>query len=303
MVLIMRGRRTLFSLNGRGRAMFYEAGLVLEGGGMRGLYTAGILDFFMEKGIMFEDIYGVSAGACHLCSYLSNQPGRAFRVSTEYLKDKYYCSAYSLIKTGDLFNVDMCYDKIPNELDPFDYEAFSKCKGTGHVVVTDIVTGKPRYIRLREMRRDIVAVQASASLPLVSRTVKIGGREYLDGGMADSIPIKKSMHDGHDKNVIVLTRPLGYEKKPTSSMSLIKFIYRNYPGLVEDMKKRHIRYNRTLEYIEKLEAEGKVFVFRPESIIKIDRIEKDEKKLKVLYLQGYHDAAINYKLMKEYLES
>ena len=263
--------------------MFYEAGLVLEGGGMRGLYTAGILDFFMEKGIMFEDIYGVSAGACHLCSYLSNQPGRAFRVSTEYLKDKYYCSAYSLIKTGDLFNVDMCYDRIPNELDPFDYKAFDKCRGTGHVVVTDIVTGKPRYIRLKEMRRDIVAVQASASLPLVSRTVKIGGREYLDGGMADSIPIKKSIHDGHDKNVIVLTRPLGYEKKPTSSMGLIKFIYRNYPGLVDDMKKRHIRYNRALEYIEQLEADGKVFVFRPESIIKIDRIEKDVKKLKVLY--------------------
>ncbi|MBR6344482.1 MAG: patatin family protein, partial [Lachnospiraceae bacterium] len=208
-----------------------------------------------------------------------------------------------LIKTGDLFNVKMCYDTIPNELDPFDYDAFNRCEGKGHVVVTDVVTGRPRYIRLNEIRRDLVAVQASASLPIVSRTVKIGGREYLDGGMADSIPIRKSIHDGHDKNIIVLTRPLGYEKKPTSSMGLIKFIYRNYPGLVDDMKKRHIRYNRTLEYIEQLEADGKVFVFRPESIIKIDRIEKDVKKLKVLYLQGYHDAAINYKLMKEYLES
>ena len=136
----------------------------------------------------------------------------------------------------------------------------------------------------------------------MSRAVKIGGREYLDGGMADSIPIKKSIHDGHDKNVIILTRPYGYRKKPSSNMELIKMMYRKYPGLVEDMKYRHVRYNRALDYVEELEREGKAFVFRPEPLIKIDRIEKDPNKLKILYLQGYHDASINYKLMKEFLE-
>lgn len=282
--------------------MLYDAGLVLEGGGMRGLYTAGILDFFMEKGIWFDDAYGVSAGACNLCSYMSNQRGRAYRVNIDYLNDKNYCSFSSLIKTGDLFNVDMCYNKIPNELDPFDYDAFLKCPGKGHVVITDIVTGKPRYVRLKDLRKDLVAVQASASLPLVSRAVKIGGREYLDGGMADSIPIRKSIHDGHEKNVVILTRPYGYRKKPSSSIELIKMMYRKYPGLVHDMKYRHVRYNRALDYVEELEREGKVFVFRPEPLIKIDRIEKDPNKLKVLYLQGYHDASINYKLMKDFLE-
>lgn len=281
----------------------YSAGLVLEGGGMRGLYTAGILDFFLEKGILFEDCYGVSAGACHLCSYMSNQKGRAYRVSVNYLDDKNYCSAYSLITTGNLFNVEMCYDKIPNELDVFDHEAFANYPGTGHAVITDIDTGRPRYVTLKDMKKDIVAIQASASLPIVSKPVTINGREYLDGGVADSIPIKKSIRDGHEKNVIVLTRPVGYRKQPTSNIQIFKMMYKDHPGLVKAMETRHIRYNKTLEYIEELENEGKVFVFRPESLIKIDRIEKDEKKLKVLYLQGYHDAATSYEAMKKYLES
>ena len=191
----------------------YEAGLVLEGGGMRGLYTAGVLDFFIEKKLAFSSCYGVSAGACHLASYMSGQRGRAYRISVDYLDDKNYCSAYSLLKTGDLFNVDMCYNQIPNELDPFDYEAAEKYPGRGVVVVTDIKSGQAKYVELKNMRRDLVAIRASASLPLVSRNVEINGKMYLDGGMSDSIPIRKSLRDGNLKNIVVLTRPDGYRKK------------------------------------------------------------------------------------------
>ena len=203
-----------------------KAGLVLEGGGMRGLYTAGILDFFMEKGMVFENCYGVSAGACHLASYMSNQKGRAMHVSLDYLKDKRYCSAYSLVTTGDLFGVDMCYNKIPNELNVYDHDAFMKYRGKGYVVVTDIVTGRPEYIQLKDMHEDIQAIRASASLPMVSRNVEINGRKYLDGGMADSIPIKRPIKDGNEKNLVILTRPYGYRKKPTSNIRLLKMMYK-----------------------------------------------------------------------------
>lgn len=281
----------------------YKAGLVLEGGGMRGLYTAGVLDFFIEKKIAFSSCYGVSAGACHLVSYMSGQRGRAYRVSTDYLKDKNYCSAYSLIRTGDLFNVDMCYNQIPNELDPYDYEAAKKYPGRGVVVVTDIKTGQAKYVELGDMHKDIVAIRASASLPLVSRNVEINGRMYLDGGMSDSIPIRKSLRDGNLKNIVILTRPDGYRKKPTSNMSLIKAKYKDYPGVVRDMENRHIVYNKTLDFVAHEEKAGRAFVFRPENLIKIERIEKDPKKLRILYLQGYYDAATRYKEMKKYLEA
>lgn len=280
----------------------YNAGLVLEGGGMRGLYTAGILDFFMEKDITFANCYGVSAGACHLASFMSHQKGRAYRISVNYLKDKNYCSLYSLLKTGDLFGVDMCYHKIPDELDIFDYEAFDKYPGKGYAVVTNVMTGKPEYLEMKDLKNNIDVIRASASLPLVSRNVNIDGKDFLDGGASDSIPIRKSIKDGNEKNVIVLTRPYGYRKKP-SNVALMKAKYKNSPGIVKAMERRHVIYNKTLRYIEKLEMEGKVFVFRPEPIIKIDRIEKDVNKLKVLYLQGYHDASINYELMKNFLES
>ena len=280
----------------------YEAGLVLEGGGMRGLYTAGVLDFFIEKKLAFSSCYGVSAGACHLASYMSGQRGRAYRISVDYLDDKNYCSAYSLLKTGDLFNVDMCYNQIPNELDPFDYEAAEKYPGRGVVVVTDIKSGQAKYVELKNMRRDLVAIRASASLPLVSRNVEINGKMYLDGGMSDSIPIRKSLRDGNLKNIVVLTRPDGYRKKPTSNMAIMRAKYKDYPGVVRDMENRHIVYNKSLDFVKREEKAGRAFVFRPENLIKIERIEKDPKKLRVLYLQGYYDAATRYKEMIKFLE-
>ena len=155
-----------------------KAGLVLEGGGMRGVYTAGVLDFFIDQDLYFSDIYGVSAGACHMCSYISQQRERAYRVNVDYLEDKNYCSMYSLLKTGNLFGAEMCYDKIPNELDPYDYEAFGRYKGNAYAVVTNIETGEPEYIPIKDLKKDIEAIRASASLPLVSRNVPWEGKLF-----------------------------------------------------------------------------------------------------------------------------
>ena len=281
-----------------------KAGLVLEGGGMRGMYTAGVLDCFMDNDIYFEDNYGVSAGACQLANYISKQPGRAQRITMNYIDDERYFGMKSLLKTGDLFGVEMCYDTIPNELDLYDYDTADAFPGKAWAVATDMETGKAAYLPMKDMRKDIQAVRASASLPLVSRNVEIDGRLYLDGGMADSIPIRQSVKNGNKKNVIVLTRPGDYRKKPQTkaNKSLMLAKYYKYPNLRKTMSRRSMVYNRTLELIEKAEAAGKVFVLRPERLISIDRIETDRRKLKILYLQGYHDAAMNLKVMLDYIK-
>lgn len=283
----------------------YQAGLVLEGGGMKGMYTAGVLDFFLDKGIEFSSVYGVSAGACHMCSYLSKQKGRARDVGLDYLQTRDYCGVRSLLTTGDLFNAKFCYELIPDYLNPYDYEAFNKYEGKAFAVVTNVETGRPEYLRLRDMKKDIVAVRASASLPLVSRNVRIGKGQYLDGGISDSIPIRKSVLDGNQKNVVIMTKEMGYRRTPASaaSLSLIKLRYLKYPKVYELMKERHISYNRTLDYLERQVQEGGAFVIRPSKKSDVGRIEKDEEKLKALYQQGYEEAAAQYEALLNYLES
>lgn len=281
----------------------YEAGLVLEGGGMKGVYTAGVLDLFLDKGLEFSHCYGVSAGACHLCSYLSKQRGRAYHVVVDYLKDRRYCSVYNLFTTGDLFRVDMCYDLIPNYLNPYDYEAFDKYPGKAYAVVTNIESGEAEFIRLKDIHRDIVAVRASASLPLVARNVKIGDHYYLDGGVADSIPIQKSILDGNRKNVVVMTKEVGYRRKPSSQLSLIKLRYAKYPRVYELMKNRHVVYNETLDYLERLEQDGKVFIIRPQHKSNVGRLEKDPARLEALYREGYEEAQSRYEALKAYLDA
>lgn len=279
-----------------------EAGLVLEGGGMKGIYTAGVLDYFMEKNLYFRNCYGVSAGSCHLASYISGQQGRGRRVSLDYLGDKNYCSMYSLLTTGDMFNVKFCYDRIPNELDPYDYPVALAYEGNAYAVVTNIETGEPEYAPLREMHKDIIAVRASSSLPLVARNVEMNGKLYLDGGISDAIPIRKSIEDGNTKSVVVLTKEIGYERKPSSALGLIKQRYRKYPKVYELMRDRHITYNNTLEYLAKVEAEGKAFVIRPKQASEVGRIEKDRAKLEALYEVGYEDAKNCYEDMMRFLE-
>lgn len=279
-----------------------EAGLVVEGGGMRGVYTAGVLDYFMEKNLYFDDCYGVSAGACHISSYVSKQIGRSIKVTLDYINDKRYCSVNSLIKTGDMFGVEMLYDLIPNKLELYDYDTFNKFKGNFYSVVTNCKTGKAEYIKIKDMKKDIIAVRASSSLPLLSRIVEINGKEYLDGGITDSIPIKKSIKDGHKKNVVILTRDKTYRKSKPKFLSLLKFKYKKYPNLVKAIENRYKIYNETLDFLEEEKAKNKVFIIQPKLPVKISRIEKDKDKLKALYDQGYEDAKELYEDLMKFLE-
>lgn len=279
----------------------YQAGLVLEGGGMKGVYTAGVLDFFLEKGIEFSSVYGVSAGACHMCSYLSRQKRRALDVNIDYLDTRRYCSVESLLTTGDLFNVDMCYHLIPEKLYPYDYDAFDRYAGKAFSVATDIETGRPEYFRIRDMKKDIDKIRASASLPLVSRNVKIGGKLYLDGGLSDPIPLQKSILDGNRKNVVVMTKEEGYVRKRASQLGILKARYLRYPKVYELMAGRHVEYNATVEYIERKAAEGQAFVIRPKRVSPVGRIEKDKRKLTALYEEGFRDAANCFEELQNYL--
>ena len=282
----------------------YQAGLVLEGGGLKGVYTAGVLDFFLDKGLEFSSCYGVSAGVHQMCSYLSKQKGRGYRVYVDYLDNKHYCGARSLLTSGDLFNVKMCYDLIPNYLYPFDKETFEKYEGKAYAGVTNIKTGRAEYIRIKNMDKDIDVVRATGSLPLVSRNVKIGENLYLDGALADSIPIQKSILDGNRKNIVVMTKETGYKKKPLSAsmQPLLKVRYFKYPKVYELMRGRHIEYNATLDFLKNQEKNGQAFVIRPEYDSGVGRIEKDVKKLERLYRMGYEDGEKNYDRMMEYLK-
>lgn len=280
----------------------YQAGLVLEGGGMKGVYTSGVLDFFLDKEIEFSSVYGVSAGAVNMCSYLSRQRGRGRDVSLDYLNDKRYCSMDSLLRTGDLFNVEMCYHLIPESLNPYDYAAFDRYRGKAFSVATDIVSGRPEYFWIRDMKKDIDKIRASASLPLVSRNVEIDGGLYLDGGISDSVPLQRSVMDGNRKNVVVLTKALGYVRKPTSHAALLRLRYRRYPKVVELMTRRHIDYARQMEYVERLRRNGQAFVIRPREDIGVKRVEKDVEKLRKLYRQGYEDAERCQRELMAFLE-
>lgn len=282
----------------------YQAGLILEGGGMKGVYTAGVIDFFLDKGIEFSSVYGVSAGACSMCSYLSKQRRRALDVCIDYLGTREYCSLTSLLTTGDLFNVEMNYHLVPEYLNPFEHDTFQQYKGKAYSVATDIVTGRPVYFRIRDLHKDMDKIRASASLPLVSRNVAIGKGRYLDGGLSDSLPIQKSVMDGNEINVVVMTKETGYVKRRTKRLMLwlASVRYRRYPKVVELMARRYRHYNEQAAYIERLRKGGKVFVIRPKKSYGVGRVEKDVKKLRALYRQGYRDAADSYRQLTAFLE-
>lgn len=280
----------------------YNVGLVLEGGGMRGIFTAGVLDFFLEKDIEFSQIIGVSAGACHAASFVSKQKGRARDVVIDYINDKRYCSIYSLITTGDMFGAKFAYDDIPNKLNVFDSETYEKRNSRLFAAVTNVETGKAEYIELKDFSKDMDALRASASLPMISKIVDFNGKKYLDGGVSDSIPIKAMESRGVLKSLIVLTQPKGYVKEPASGIGIAKLKYRRFPNLVESMSKRHVMYNETIKYIEEQEAKGNVFVIRPDADLGIGRIEKNKEKLKGVYKKGYNCAKENYEKIIGFME-
>ena len=279
-----------------------DAGLVLEGGGMKGIYTAGVLDFFMDKDLWFSNCYGVSMGACNLCSYISGQRGRAATVTMDYLDDPNYCGLRPMLKTGDLFNVKMAYTDIPMVLNPFDFDRALAYEGNAYAVITDLETGKAEYPKINDLKNSMEYIRASASMPLVSRNVEIDGKVYLDGGIADCIPIMKSLHDGNKKNVVVMTKEVGYIRKPFSMMAAVKLRYRKYPNVIKDMKLRHKRYNKVVAFLEREHERGNLFLIRPSYDLGVARVEKDREKLKALYEQGYREAKDQYEAMMRYLE-
>lgn len=269
---------------------------------MRGIFDAGVIDYLLDQNIEFDNVLGVSAGACHGCSFVCKQRGRAYATATDYLDEKDYCSLHSLRKTGDLFGADFLYYKIPQELYPIDNQTFKSSGVKFQAVVTNCETGKPEYPVIEDMFQDIEYVRASSSLPLLANMVEIGGKLYMDGGISDSIPLAQSIRQGNEKNVIVLTRPRGYRKKESRTASAIGLKYRKYPKMVEALKDRSRVYNETLDLIEGEEAAGRAFVIAPMGPLDIGRTEKDRNKLRAAYQEGYFVAEGLGAKLKAFLE-
>lgn len=281
-----------------------KKGLVLEGGGMRGMFSMGVCDVLMENGVTFDGMVGVSAGAAFGCNVKSNQNGRAIRYNMKYCQDKRFCSLSSLVKTGDIFGAEFCYRTIPEQLDLFDEKAFSENPMEFYAVCTNVETGKPLYYNCKKGDRlDVKFIRASASMPLVSRVVKIGKYKLLDGGISDSVPLKFMEKKGYDKNIVVLTRPMEYVKQPNKAMPLVKIFLKKYPEVVKAMENRHIMYNKTIEYIREKEQRGEIFVIRPEREVGIEQIEKDPGKLCNVYQMGRMEAFKNIEKIKEFLNN
>ncbi len=280
-----------------------KKGLVLEGGAMRGMFSAGVMDVLMESGIAFDAVVGVSAGAVFGCNYKSKQIGRTIRYNMKYIKDPRYCSLRSLIKTGDMFGRDFCYNKIPNELDVFDNETFKENPTKFYVVTTDINTGKALYRKVDSAdEKGLEYMRASASMPLASKPVEIDSKTLLDGGIADSIPLEFSVSKGYEKNLVILTQPKGYIKEKNSLIPLMKLSLRKYPKLIEAMANRHILYNNQIKYTENAEKEGKALIIRPKEKLPIGRLEKKPETLKAVYDLGRQEAIENLEKIKEYLK-
>ncbi|KGN01144.1 patatin [Clostridium novyi A str. 4570] len=277
-------------------------GLVLEGGGMRGIYTSGVLDFLMEKDIYTPYVIGVSAGACNASSYVSKQKYRSRDVNLKYINDPRYIGIKNLILEKSIFSIKFLYDEVPNKLEPFDYEEFKKSNQTFMIVATNCKTGEPEYFEKNQCKDILKVIRASSSLPLVTPIVNLDGEPYLDGGISDSIPIKKAMEDGYTKNIVVLTRTKGYRKEPIKHKRIIKFKYKKYPKLVNKIFNRYKEYNETLDYIEDLEKKGQIIIIRPSEDLKVDRLEKNVDKLEALYNLGYNDAKQAYNSIKTMLK-
>lgn len=277
-----------------------KVGLVLEGGGMRGLYTAGVLDFFLDEHMYFQNVIGVSAGACNAVSYIAGQRGRNLEVNTKYIGDKRYLSMQNLLKQGSLFGMDFIFKIIPDELVPFDYEAYFNSTMKLTIVTTNCETGEAEYLDGRNTQLVNEYLRASSSIPMFAPIVEIEGKKLLDGGTADSIPIQYSIKQGNDKNIVVVTRNLDYIKRPEPFKRIYTRKYREYPNLINTISGRHEIYNDTLKSLQELEEEGKVIVIRPTQPIKIDRFEKDKKKLEELYYQGYNDTRALKEKIKSY---
>lgn len=267
-----------------------KIGLVLEGGGMRGMYTTGVLDVFMDNNIKFDGVIGVSAGAIHGGTYIAGQKGRNIRYYKKYCTDSRFISIKNWLKTGDIVGENFCYHELPDKLDVFDYESFRQNSTPFYAVCSNIETGKAEYLKISDMKKQIDILRASASLPYFSKPVCIGGKKYLDGGCTDSIPVDIFRKNGYKYNIVVLTRDTNYRKSPEMNL-MAKIKYKKYPAFTNALLNRHIMYNNTVEHILELEKKGKIFVIRPESPLSIGRLEKNPDNLQKIYDIGFKDAA------------
>lgn len=265
-----------------------KTGLVLEGGGLRGIYTAGVLDVFMDKGLSFDGLIGVSAGAIHGCSFMSNQRGRSIRYYKNYCTDPRFMSWKSWLTTGNVVGVDFCYHELPDVLDPFDHETFYKNQTEYYVTCSNLDSGEAEYIPLTDMKQEIDYLRASASLPFFSHIVRIGNKKYLDGGCCDSVPLKAFFNMGFKRNVVVLTQPKGYRKEKGNALA-IRLFYGRYPKYAKALMNRHLKYNETMDYIDDLEEKGEIFVIRPKKPLNIGRLETDPIKVEQVYNFGFKD--------------
>ncbi len=279
-----------------------KKGLILEGGAMRGMFTAGVTDVMMEQGIEFDGAVGVSAGAAFGCNYKSRQVGRALRYNKRFCNDRRYCGLRSLLLTGNIYNTDFAYREVPLHLDEFDFAAYAANPMEFWLVCTDIETGLPVYHRYDGYHdHGFDWIRASASMPMVSRTVEIDGQKLLDGGISDAIPLRFFQSIGYTRNVVILTQPADYRKKKTSAMPLIQLLYRKYPALVSAMETRHRMYNDTLEYIAQQEAAGNILVIRPAEPLPVSRVEKNPERLQAAYDIGRATAAAQLEAIRHFL--
>ena len=264
-----------------------KRGLVLEGGAMRGLWTAGVTDVMMEHGIKPDGLIGVSAGAAFGCNYKSRQIGRAIRYNTRFAKDPRYSGLRSLLKSGDYFNAEFGYHIVPYEYDIFDIQTFEQNPMRFTVVCTDVLTGEAVYHDINHVDYDELEwLRASASMPLASKVVKVQGHQLLDGGVADSIPLEYFETQGYDRNVVILTQPKGFVKKPNKLMPIMRIALRKYPNMIKAMDERHMMYNRELAYVAKAEEEGRCLVIRPDEKIPIGHISHDPDEMRHVYEIG-----------------
>ncbi|MDO4616585.1 MAG: patatin family protein [Lachnospiraceae bacterium] len=278
-----------------------KTGLVLEGGAMRGMYTAAVLDVFLDQGIRFDAIAGVSAGALFGVNFLSGQKGRVIRYNKKYNRDRKYMGLLPLLKEGNIVSTEYAYHRVPEKLDPFDNETYMCSDTDFYAVLTNVKTGMPEYVKITDVFRQMDTLRASGSLPFVSRPVEIDGESYLDGGISDSIPyefLRKKL--GCSRLVVILTRDLAYRKKP-SSPKLIHLLSRKMPAIEQRMLVRHETYNKAVEKLCEMEKRGEVFIIRPSEPIEIGRLEKDPSKLQAVYDLGRKDALEQIENLREYL--
>lgn len=277
-----------------------KVGLVLEGGAMRGMFTAGVLDVFMEQGIRVDGVIGVSAGALFGVNYLSGQKGRVIRYNKRFNGDWKYMGLLPLLTEGNIVSTKYAYEEVPRRLDPFDEETYGKSEIPFYAVVTNVETGDPEYIQVTDVFEQMDVLRASGSMPFVSKPVEIDGKKYLDGGISDSIPYRWFRDQGYDKLIVVLTRDIGYRKQPFSKLAA-KRLRKKYPKIEKKMLLRHYNYNTSAVELKKLEREGEAFIIRPSAPIRINKIEKDPEKLQEVYDLGRNDALAAMENLKKYI--